>query len=174
MAKTKDQKKELVQAYKDLISEAKAIYIIESEGISANEANKIKMDLFDLNSTYSIIKNRLFAIALKEAGIEEAEYYTNGQHAAIFSDESNISEAAKVIFDFLKEKKVLEIKGGLLDNQHISKEQVEALAKLPGREQLLTMLVGTLNAPISGFVRVLNGNISGLAMVLNAIKEQKE
>ncbi len=174
MAKTKEQKKELVQKYKDQITSAKAVYIVESEGISSNEANELKKQLYDLNSTYAIIKNRLFSIAMKESGVDAADYYEKGQHAAIFADEDAISEAAKIIFEFLEEKKELGIKGGLLDNEHLTKDQVESLAKLPGREALLGQLVGTLNAPIAGFVRALNGNISGLAIALNAIKEQKE
>ena len=61
----------------------------------------------------------------------------------------------------------------MLEGAFISAEKVEALAKLPGKKQLLGQLVGTLNAPISGFVNVLAGNLRGLVNILNAVKEKK-
>jgi len=82
----------------------------------------------------------------------------------------------KVLGNFRKDK-VRETKifflGGLLEGKLISKEQVEALSKLPSKQELYAKLVGSLNAPISGFVNVLGGNLRGLVTVLKAISEKK-
>jgi large subunit ribosomal protein L10 len=68
----------------------------------------------------------------------------------------------------------LKIVGGLLGKSILSKEEVVALSKLPSKEELLAKLVGTLNAPVSGFVNVLAGNLRGLVQVLKAVGESKE
>ena len=67
----------------------------------------------------------------------------------------------------------MKLLGGVLGQQVMNAAEVKALAKIPSKEQLLGQLVGTLNAPISGFVNVLAGNLRGLVNVLNAVKEQK-
>jgi large subunit ribosomal protein L10 len=80
---------------------------------------------------------------------------------------------AQIIATFAKTHDVMTIFGGILEGKYIDAIKVTELSKLPSKEQLYAQLVGTLNAPISGFVNVLAGNLRGLVQVLNAIKEQK-
>jgi large subunit ribosomal protein L10 len=78
------------------------------------------------------------------------------------------------VYEFSKTNGALEILGAIdEDGKVLSKEEVMALALLPSREQLLGQVVGTIAAPLSGFVRVLNGNVSGLVYALSAIAEKK-
>jgi large subunit ribosomal protein L10 len=81
---------------------------------------------------------------------------------------------AKAIMDFAKEHKQLSVKGGFIENHVVSADGVKALASLPSREQLIASLLGTMNNPVTQFVRVLNGPVSAFARVLNAIAEQKQ
>ena len=79
-----------------------------------------------------------------------------------------------IINSIIKENKILSIKAGYVDGKVLSDKEVESLASLPSKEELVAKMLGSLNAPLSGLVNVLNGNIRGLAVALNAIKEQKE
>jgi large subunit ribosomal protein L10 len=174
MAKTKEQKQELVKFYKDRLGGSKATYFIEAEGITSTESTEIKKGLFDLNSTFHVIKNRLFKLAIKEQNLPELAEIEKGAHAAVFADDADITSAAKVIVDFLKEKEDLKIKIGLLDGEKITEKQIIELASLPGMDEMRAKLAGTLNAPISGFTNVLAANVRGIVNVLNAIKDTKE
>jgi len=95
-----------------------------------------------------------------------------GQVSISFS--SDEVSAAKVIAPFAKKNdKVLRIIGGALGTTALDVAEVQALAKLPSQDELRGQLVGTLQAPITGFVRALSGNLSGLVRVLQAVAEQK-
>jgi large subunit ribosomal protein L10 len=177
MARTKAQKVELKDAYVAKINETKAIYLLEPSGLTANQAVDIKKKLYDLGSTYSVIKSSIFKIALKEAGRPVPSVLDSVGKSAVFVSGDQISEAAKVINEFTKVKEnkdVLVIKAGILFDNEISDSQVKALAELPSREVLLAQVLSTMNAPITGFVNVLAGTIRNLVNVVNAIKEAKE
>jgi large subunit ribosomal protein L10 len=97
----------------------------------------------------------------------------DGKLAVIFSYRDEVSPA-KVIDTFRKDKEdKIFFLGGIMEGKLLSQSEVETLAKLPTKQELLSKLVGSLNAPISGFVNVLAGNLRGLVTVLKAIEEQK-
>ncbi|HOB19707.1 MAG TPA: 50S ribosomal protein L10, partial [Candidatus Atribacteria bacterium] len=81
---------------------------------------------------------------------------------------------AKILTENIKKLKKMELKAGLIDGKVIDVDGVKALAELPSREELIAKMLGSMNAPITGLVRVLNGPIRGLVVALNAIREQKE
>ena len=99
----------------------------------------------------------------------------DGKLAAIFSYEDEIA-AAKILGNFRKDKdkeaRVFFL-GGILENKLLTKAEVEALSNIPSRQELYGRLVGTMNAPISGFVNALAGNLKNLVYVLKAIEEKK-
>ena len=111
-------------------------------------------------------------IAFKEAGIEVDTKEMEGQVAVSISSQDEVI-AAKIIEKFSKANQNLKILGGVLENKLMSIEQVKALAKLPNKEEMLGKLVGTIQAPISGFVNVCAGNLRGLVQVLKGISESK-
>jgi len=97
----------------------------------------------------------------------------DGKLAVVFGYQDEVTPA-KVVNEFIKTNEAnLQINGGILENRFISKEQVISLAKLPSKLELLSKLVGTINAPVSGFVNVLAGNLRGFVTVLKAIEEKK-
>jgi len=95
-----------------------------------------------------------------------------GQIAVAVSSGDEV-EASKIIAKMAKVNENLKISGGILGKKILSREEVMALSKLPSKEELLAKLVGTLNAPVSGFVNVLAGNLRGLVQVLKSISEVK-
>jgi large subunit ribosomal protein L10 len=99
----------------------------------------------------------------------------DGQLAAIFGYEDEVAPA-KVVDTFLADKEnagKIAFLGGVLEGRFIDKDQVTALAKIPSREELYAKLVGSMNAPVSGFVNALAGNLRNLVGVLKAIEEKK-
>jgi large subunit ribosomal protein L10 len=177
MARTKAQKAELRKLYVEKINASQAIYILEPTGLTANQAVGIKKKLYDLDSSYSVIKSSIFKIALEEAGKPVPSVLDSIGKSAVFVTGDKISEAAKVINEFasLKENKdVLDIKAGILYDGEISGSQVKALAELPSKEVLIAQVLSTMNAPVTGFVNVLAGTIRNFVNVVNAIKEAKE
>lgn len=178
MPKSKQQKSVMIDIYVDKLKNSKAVYIVESSKIKASQATDIKKNLYDLDSNFNVVKNRLFKIALEKSGYELPAGLDEGQHGIVFAGEKHLTESAKVIKDFLdtknkEEKTELKIVGGLLDKKVISANEVISLATLPNRDQLIAQVVGTMNAPISGFVRVTAGTLSGFMTALTAIKDKK-
>lgn len=176
MAKTKAEKAKTIQAYSDGIKSSKALYIVEPNKLKANQSTSLKKAFYDLGSKFSVIKNTLFIKALEENEFEYIpEEIKHGQKAVVFSSEQ-VSESAKIIKAFTETKEnkdVIKIITGYLDKKNITATQIQEIADLPSKEVMIARVLGTMNAPISGFVNVLAGNIRNIVTVINAIKEQK-
>lgn len=176
MAKSKSQKKEMLENTKDKIERARSIVFAGFKGLGVRENNELRQELKDNSSEYYVAKKTLLDLAIKESGIKgigKEEFA--GNVAAIFGYEDEVAPA-KIIDRFMKIKGnegKIEFLGGVLENKFIGKEQVDDLAKLPAKEELYAKLVGSINAPVSGFVNVLAGNIRALLNVFKAIEEKK-
>ncbi len=173
MSRTRTQKTEMIKNYEEKIKASKAIYIVEPKGVDANETVDMKKELFDLDASYNVIKNTLFKLAMEKSSMPVPEGIEENPKAVVFAGEKT-SEAAKVIANFIKKKKnKMEIVVGLLDGNIITREQVQELADLPSREEMLAKTIATMQAPVSGFVNVLAGNVRSIINVINEIKAQK-
>ncbi len=173
MQQTKQQKEVLVQEVAKKIKDSKALVFASYKGVNVKDITGIRKELMKSGSSWQVLKKTLLNIALKDAGIEVNGRELPGQIAVAFSQDE--VAAAKVIADFQKANKEvpLNIEGGALGSKSLSVQEVKALAKLPSQDELRAKLVGTLQAPISGFVRALGGNLSGLVQVLKAIEGKK-
>ncbi|MCL2389555.1 MAG: 50S ribosomal protein L10, partial [Elusimicrobia bacterium] len=110
------------------------------------------------------------AIALKEIGIEAPAF--EGPTAIVFENSDTITPA-KTVMDFAKDNAKLVVKAGYLDGKFIDAAMVKELSALPSREVLLAKMLGSMNAPVSGFVNVLAANLRGLVTVLDAISKKQ-
>ena len=172
MPKTKKQKTELVNQYRGKLKSSKAVYLVRPAGLTPNESTALKKELFTMGATFNTVKNTLFEIALKEESLPEFENLKEGSHSVLFSGDE-MSEAAKVLKKTIKDTQKVTIIAGLLNGAKISATQIEALADLPSKDQLIGQLLSVFNGPARGFVTVLNGNMRQFVQVLNAIKEAK-
>jgi large subunit ribosomal protein L10 len=175
MARTKKQKKLMVEKYKEQIANSKALFVLEPSGLNANQAVAIKKQLVGYNASYNVVKNSLFTRALTENNMKLEDENFENPKGIVFTSEQ-VSESAKVISEFLKVKEnkdSIKVLFGFLDKKQISAEKVQELANLPTRDVLLAQVLATMKAPISGFVNVLAGNMRKVLYLLNAIKEQK-
>ena len=122
---------------------------------------------------YKVLKNTMVRRAAADAGAEELGEILEGPTAVAFGYGDPVVPA-KILTDYIKEVKKTEIKGGLLGNKRLSAAEVNALADMPSKEELLAKMLGSLNAPVTGFVMVLSGVLRSLLYALNAVKEAKE
>jgi len=176
MPKSKIQKQEILRTLSEKVKNAKSIVFTSFNALGVKDNEALRAKLRQENGEYYVAKKTLMELAFKDQKIEGLDVRGfDGKVAAIFSYEDEVAPA-KVIFNFRKDKdkegKIVFL-GGILDGKALSQSEVEALAKLPSKLELQAKLVGSLNAPVSGFVNVLAGNLRGLVTVLKAIEEQK-
>jgi large subunit ribosomal protein L10 len=168
MAKNKVQKDQDLQELSGKLSKAKSVVFTDYRGTTVKDMDKFRGALRKEQVFSKVYKLTLVKKAMKEAGVsgDIADYKTP---VILSISEEDETSPARVIKNLAKEVKTLKILEGIVDKSVIAASQVNALADLPGKDQLRAQLVGTLNAPISGFVNVLAGNIRGLINVLNAM-----
>lgn len=172
MAKSKQQK---VAALSDLDSQlrsAKSVVFANFQGLKVKETEELRNKCRAENVHFVATKKTLLKKALAGAGITADVKGFEGGVAAIFGVTDEVAPA-QITAEFAKTHEVVSIFGGILEGAFIDSAKVKALSKLPSKQQLLGQLVGTLNAPVSGFVNVLAGNLRGLVTVLNGIKDSK-
>lgn len=174
MPKTRKQKEEDIKKLVEDINSAKSLVMTNYQGLTVKELEELRSKMREQGVAYKIVKNTLFEVARSKSELKDIEMEEQaGQVAVAFGMEDEVSPA-KTVFDFSKGHKSMEILAGILDGKYLVKTEVETLAKLPSRDELLAKTVGTIKAPITGFVNVLAGNLRGLVGVLSSIKEQKE
>jgi len=167
----KPEKIALVEEIAGKLESANSVILCDFKGINVEEISELRKRCRDEGVTFRVIKNTLLTRAAEKVGIEGLGEHFVGPTALAFSED--YSKPAKVLKEFQKEFQKLTLKAGYVDGQVIDETGVIALADLPGREELLGMLAGVLQAPISGFARVLNANIQGFANVIDQLAKQK-
>jgi len=162
---------------KEVVSEAKAaksLVFSDYKGVTVKQLSALRGELRKGGSRFKVLKKTILNIALHEAGIEVNARKLEGQVGVAFSQDEVF--AAKTIADFVKANKdtKLSIVGGALEGKELSAAEVNALAKLPTKDELRAKLAGTLQAPVASFVRTLSGTYGGFVRVLNAVAESKK
>lgn len=154
MSANLELKKQLVEDIKSSLSEAKSIIFVDYRGITVSEDTALRKEFRENGVTYRVLKNRLLTRALNEMGITDydAKMFEGTTAVAYSTDEV---APAKVFCKHSKDLNKMAVKFGIIDGQIKTKEQVEELSKLPSKDILIAMLLGTLNAPISAMARAL-------------------
>jgi len=169
----RDLKAEVVKEIVEKFQNAQSVILVDYRGLNVEELNEFRSIARKESVDYKVYKNTMMRFAAKETGNEGLMEHLTGPTAVAFSNEDPVA-AAKIVMEFSKKHKAMEVKGGLVGGKIISAEEIKDLADLPPKEVLVAKVLGGLNAPIAGFVGVLQANISGLARVLNQVQEQKE
>lgn len=162
-----------VAELKDLLTSPKGVVLVDYCGLTVAEDTELRSKMREAGVKYMVAKNTFIRIAAQEAGIEGLDAYLEHNTAVAFSAEDPVAPA-KILNDFSKDHKALEIKAGVLDGKVIGLDEVKAVAELPSREELLAKLVGSMQAPISGLVNVLQGTIRNFVYTLEAVRQKKE
>lgn len=172
-----------IQQYKlDKVEELKEYFgkgsgdliFTDYRGLNVEKITELRKRLTKLNSKYVVMKNSYIKVIGKDNHYPEFGDVVKGPTAVAFV-EKDANEVAKVLFDFSKESgDLLKVKGGFVNEKVFSMNDLEALSKLPGRNQLLAMLMSTMNAPVQNFVLCCNDITTRLVRVLDQVKKQKE
>lgn len=178
MPKSKIQKQEILRDLAEKISKAKSVVFAKFNKLGVKENEELRRELKKEGSEYFVAKKTLMGLAFKDSKIDGLDVKNfDGQVAAVFGYNDEVAPA-KIVSKFSKSHKgdkeeKIEFVGGILENKFIDAVSVKNLAGLPSKQELYAKIVGSINAPVSGFVNVLAGNIKKLFYALKAIEEKK-
>ena len=147
-------------------------FFVDYRGLTFAEATELRKRLRKVDTDLKVVKNTLGKRAAAAAGVEGLDELLVGPTAIAYVH-GDPAKTAKTIQDFIKEKKKAAIRGGKLQRSLLSAAQIEALASLPSREQLIAQVVGAIASPLQGLANVLAGPIRGLVVVLAQVQDQK-
>src|SRR5215207_2874767 len=170
----REQKAAAIEEVATQIRESEAVFAVDYRGISVPQAAELRTRLTEAGARFRVVKNTLTQRAADQAGAESLKEFLEGPTAFTFvvADSGDVALAAKALATFRRENDLLSFKGGVMNGDPLSAEQIEALSRLPARDILHGQLVGMIASPITGFVRTLNALISGLAIQLGQIRDQ--
>jgi large subunit ribosomal protein L10 len=167
----RDQKAAVVDEIAGQIEAAQAIFAVDYRGISVSQIAELRAKLRESDTRFRIVKNSLSERAADKAGAEALRPLLEGPTALALVG-GDAAMAAKALNDTARAlNNLIEFKGGLMDGNALSADDVRAIARLPTRDVLNAQLVGTIAAPLSGLVRTLNALIAGVAIQLQAIAD---
>jgi large subunit ribosomal protein L10 len=167
----RDQKAAVVDELSEEIRSAETIFAVDYRGISVADAADLRGRLRDAGTRFRIVKNSLTERASDQAGASELKAMLEGPTALAFVT-GDAALAAKALNDAGRAFGTLTFKGGLMNGDTLTAEQIQSIARLPSRDVLTGQLVGTIAAPLSQLVRTLNALIAGVAVQLQAIADQ--
>ena len=150
----REKKEQVVSEIQELIDNSKSLVVVNYQGINVEDDTALRKIMRENNVQYKVLKNTMVQLAMNDKNAEDFTQYLDGPNAFAFGTDE--TTAAKVIKKFITDKKKLEIKGGYVAGHVYSAEQVNALADMPSKEQLIAKLLGSLQSPITNFVRVLH------------------
>jgi large subunit ribosomal protein L10 len=154
MPKTREQKSAVMEKLTKAFKGAKSVAFANYQGITVAQVDELRKKAREAKVDYVVAKKTLFTRAAKDAGYDLDTKSFPGMIGAAFATEDEIAPA-KVLGDMTKSTPIVLV-GGIFDGAPVAKEHVIALSKLPGKKELLGMLVGTLNGVPAAFVRALN------------------
>ncbi|MEM8867476.1 MAG: 50S ribosomal protein L10 [Verrucomicrobiota bacterium] len=161
------EKQYLVEEVSNHLDKSNYVYLTNYERITVDEIAELRASLSEHNAEFHVVKNSILGVAVAAKELPELDEHLSGQTAIVVGGD-NPSGVAKVIGEFFKKKEKVDLKGGIVNERALSKEEIVALSKLPGLEVLRAQLLGLLSQPATGMVRVINAVPQSLVNVLQA------
>jgi len=173
MALSKEQKKEVVEQYKNWLSSSEAVILMEYTGVSMKEIDNIRTQVRESSGEFHVIKNTLAKLAFEASGFNIPEEMLTKSTAASFAF-TDPAATAKALKEASKGLDVVKIKGGIMGAEVLNSAQVIALADLPPLPVVRGQLLGMLQAPASKLVRTFAEPARSLAAVLQSYSEKSQ
>ena len=174
LSKNFELKQEKVALMTEKVKNAKAMLVVSYKGITVEEITALRAKCRENGVEYVVYKNNLMLRALDNLGVHDLDHLLVGPCAYAFSDSDAVAPA-KVLSEHIaqaKNDKII-IKAGLVEGAYMDAQAVDALAKLPSRDVLVSKIMGSLNAPITNFVGVLSATLRSLVYAVDAVRKQK-
>lgn len=162
MSKVIETKQQVVTEIADKLRASKSTIVVDYRGLTVSEATELRKQLREAGVEFKVYKNSLTRRAAESAEMAELNEFLTGPNAIAFSNEDVVAPA-KVLNDFAKDHEALEIKAGVIEGKLVTLDEVKAIATLPSREGLLSMLLSVLQAPIRN-----------LALATKAVADQRK
>tara|TARA_B100000029_G_scaffold54746_1_gene49671 strand:- start:2231 stop:2890 length:660 start_codon:yes stop_codon:yes gene_type:complete len=161
----KDQKKEFVKKYKDILSKVGLLVVTHYSGLKTNQTDELRAKLNEVGGTFIIVKNSLMKIILKDHKSKELKALFNGPVALTYSEDE--VSAAKVAVNFSKDNDKLLILGGLMGDKFLEQKDVLEIATLPTLDEIRAKLVSLIQTPARNIAFALKFSANKLARVFN-------
>jgi len=171
LAITKAKKQQLVADYAEKLGRSQAVILANHQGLNVAQISELRHRLRGVGTSCQVIKNTLFRLALEETELPELDTLLDGPTAISFCYQE-VQPTAQVLVEFTREAGTFALKGGLLGQRVLAREDISQLANLPSREILLSQVLSAFQSPMRGMVNVLSGPMRGLATVLKARADQ--
>lgn len=167
-----EAKKQVVDEIKERLEKIQGAVLTDYRGLNVAEVTELRTKLREAGIEFKVLKNTLTRIAAHQVGLQDLDSYLEGPTAIAFGIDDPVAPA-KILSEFAKAHKDLEIKAGILENKVIDAEGVKALADLPSREVLLAKVLGAMQSPMYGFAGSLQGVLRNFVYALDAVREKK-
>lgn len=155
MNNNRSLKEAKVAEIKEKLEKANSVVLSKYQGLTVEEDTILRKNLREAGVEYKVYKNTLVTLAAKELGLEGIVEYLEGPVAIAFGYE-DVTVAARVLNDFAKDHKKLELKAGIVEGEIYDTDKIKQLATIPSKEVLIAKLLGSIKSPISSFARVIN------------------
>lgn len=173
MALMRSEKEQLIDQYRDGLAASPHAFLVAFKGISANQVTELRARVRATGGRYEVVKNRLALRAIDGTALEAHRDQFVGPTAVAYIADDPVG-LAKALTDYAKEVPKVEFKGGVIEGSAISADQVQDIAKLPSREELLAKLLFLLQSPITRLARTLAAIPRDFVVVLDQIAQGKE
>jgi large subunit ribosomal protein L10 len=168
----REDKAQAISEFNASIGQATNAFLIDFKGITVPQVTELRKQVRETGSQYVVVKNTLALIAVKDSPLKTLEKQFSGMTAVAFNRTDAVA-LAKALTKFAKDVPTVQFKGAMLDGQIVPAAQIQNIASLPSREELVSRLLYLLQSPIRGLAIVLNANIRNIAVVLDQIAKQK-
>jgi large subunit ribosomal protein L10 len=169
----RDDKAQAISDFSEGIGQATNAFLISFKGITVPQVTELRKQVRESGSKYVVVKNTLALIAVKDSPLTALKEHFTGETAVAFNATDPVA-LAKVLTKFAKDVPTMQFKGAMLAGQVVPAAEIQNIANLPSREELLGKLLYLMQHPIRGLAVVLNGTIRNLAVVLDQIAKQKD
>ncbi len=167
------EKESILKEMSDALSGSEHVLLADYSGMKVKHFALLRSALGNVGAKALVVKNSLLGVALKAQDRSVPEEALTGKTVMVTGGD-DVTAVAKSLKAFIKEQKLLVLKGGSLNTQMLTEQDIDAMADLPAREVLLGQLVGTVQAPMTQLVGVMHAKVSSLLYVLTAIEEKKK
>ncbi len=168
------EKQSFVEDFRERLQDSPAIFLTDFSGLDVKSMTLLRDELRKSGAEYMVVKNRLVRLAMEDLDLPDLSEWLTGPTGVVIGREGPV-EAAKAVSDFARTHDSRPaFKVAVLDKSVLAPEQIERLAKLPPREQLLAMVAGALEAPLAAMAGVLTAKLTEMVGLLEALKEKQE
>ena len=168
----KPEKVEAVDKLKQIMNDASSVFVTDYTGLNVEEITRLRKDLRENSIKYLVAKNTLLKIAASESGLEKLNDFFQGQTGLAFGADDP-SVAAKILYDSFKKIEKPIIKAFILEDEFYSGSEITRLADLPTKEVLYSMIVASVESPMTSLVGSIDGIFQELIATLDALEQSK-